>query len=288
MLWAKTTPRLMGIEVAGDYNDLKLLHQAIQSIMPLKKSQFNIDENKYDTDMAEHLEILKQYIRQAFLGNGEIKTMENGTCSIRETILQNSSSPPGVDVEKICMQYGHGNLYYSVKIPIIEAISHIFLIDEYLSLPPKQKNVQNPDARPSAAWHPDRSYLKFFSALMKNAVSQEVDELRYQLLDESPKERTIFDEYDFRYIDLLSTYYLTQCASMKNDDKVKSLLCLVQLVRKTCKADLLETEGIDMLPAVPDYTCFAPYLKEQSAKSEDGEVYMEEIFGQIDWKNLVW
>jgi hypothetical protein len=281
------TPKFMGIEIIGDYRDFRKLYESIQAVIEFKDKHDHPSKYKSAPNVSEQLRCLNYEIRQTYQGGYELVELENGSGSMREKIQKHFTQGCD-DIEKT--KENHSNLYYKVKIPYIEALSCTIDLMDILEEMRRVELAQKVELQNcNALWRFHWSTATLFAAVLDTAIE---DSLGKSILCEMRcrnKKKRVFKAFDYRYIELLSSFYLTKCTNMSIKEKIEIIKILALLLLRIPKLDI--THNIlftEILSTIPDYKHFAGYMKTQAGFSEDGEVYMDEIFGLVDWKGMDW
>jgi len=293
MLLAKTTPLLMGIEAMGDYMDFQRLHGAIRSLLDQHHIGLEHNNDPDATDAKEILIGLSFDINTLIRGFHKIKRFDNGVSNIQK---QNSTVALYAEDEmtQILEQHEHGNLYYSLKIPYVEAMGYLLILNEALAISdtPACRKREGTAGLPwvdSAAGMEDRACIAFFTACLGNALCESLGEACYREIWALKKKRRWIPNYQFRYIELLNAFYLTKCCDLSKVEKAGVLHALLRLLLRSPKDAAVEgVSRAELIALLPDYAGFSRFMKVFADASEDGEVYMDEIFGCANRKDMTW
>ncbi len=284
MLQAMATPKLMGIEIIGDYQDLRKLYESIQTVIEFKDKYVSA---KYSTDVSDQLRSLNYEIRHAYQWDYESIELENGSGTVRSKI-QDCLKQRCDDNEKMRKSHESGNLYYKVKIPYIEAIGYMIILADILKEIRSAEWVQKLELHCIAPLRVCWATVALFVAALDQTIEMSLEEFTIsEILCRSMKNG--FKKFDFRYFELINSFYLTKCVNLSIKEKKEMLCTLFFLLMRFPKSDATHNSlFIEMLLMIPDYKHFARYMKTKADSSEDGEVYMDEIFGLVDWKGMDW
>ena len=283
MLLAKTTPLLMGIEVMGDYMDFQRLHGAIRSLLDQHDIILEHDNDSDMTDAKEILNGLSFDINTLIQGFRKVKQFENGFSNM---LKQNSTIALYAEDEmnQILEQHGYGNLYYLLKMPYVEAMGYLLILNEALAIndsPAYRNKGKTYDLSwlDSATGMEDRACIALFTANLGNALCESLGETCYQEIRVlKKKKRRWIPNYQFRYIELLNAFYLTKCCDLPNTEKAGVLHALLRLLLRFPKDAAVEgVSRAEHIALLPDYAGFSRFMKVFADASEDGEVYMDEI-----------
>ena len=284
MLQAMATPKLMGIEIVGDYLDLIKLYESIQAVIELKDEYGHLLLDKFSPDVSEQVRSFNYEIRHTYQCKYDSIELDiglrNAHNEIQDDLKQGS--------ENIETNYRNesGNLYYKVKIPYIEAIGCITILMEILQEIHSVEQVQKAELKSDAPFRLCIATVALLVAVLDDAIERSLGDYS---LPEVRFFKNEFKKFDFRYIEFLNSFYLTKCAKMSIKDKKEMIYVLILLLLRIPKMDAVHNQYFsEMLLTIPDYMHFDEYMKIQSELSGDGEVYMDEIFGLVDWKGLDW
>ena len=293
MLLAKTTPRLMGIEVMGDCMDFQRLHRAIRSLLDQHDMGLVHDNDPDAMDAKEILIGLCFDINTLIRGFHKIKRFDNGVSNILKlnSIIALYAED---EMNQILEQHEPGNLYYSLKIPYVEAMGYLLILNEALAIcdSPACRKREGTASLPlvdSASGMEDRACIALLTAGLGNALRESLGEACYWEIWALKKKRRWIPNYQFRYIELLNAFYLTKCCDLPNTEKAGVLHALLRLLLRFPKDAAVEgVSRAEHIALLPDYAGFSRFMKVFADASEDGEVYMDEIFGCANRKDMAW
>ena len=285
MLQAKATSKLMGIEIIGDYLDLRKLYESIQAVTEFKDKYASA---KYSTDISDQLRSFNYEIRRAYQGYCESIELESGLGNMRSEIHYDLLRECD-DNEIMRKNHESGNLYYKVKIPYIEAIGCMIVLMEILQKIRNADRMKKTESQYcNATWRLHWKTVALFVAVLDDAIEVSIGKSPTSEIGcWNIKNRS--ERFDIRYIEFLDSFYLTRCVNMNINEKKEMLYVLILLLLRVPKANAVYNLAFsEMLSTIPDYTHFHRYMLIEADASEDGEVYMDEIFGFVDWKGMDW
>ena len=244
MLLAKATPFLMGIEVMGDYMDFQRLHGAIRSLLDQHDILLENDNDADTMDAKEVLIGLSFDINTIILGFHKIKPLDNGVNNILRANKTTTSYVKN-EMNQILERHGHGNIYYSLKMPYIEAMGYLLILNEVLSIS-DSKTYRKKDKAADRIWidsatgMEDRACIALFAAGMGNALHESLGAACYQEIRALKGKRKWIPNYQFRYIELLNAFYLTKCSDLSSAEKAGVLYALLRLLLRFPKDAAVE------------------------------------------------
>lgn len=288
MLCVKATPRLMGVEVAGDYLDFGQLSDALQNIIDLFDNNEDSKNSRYESDAIDQLRSLNYEIRSARHGDHQFQAVENGINEIRAAIA-NVIIHPDEEMNLLRAHHKSGNLYYKTNIPYVEAMGYLLVLNEIPNEVRRIEQARDGDPNLAAARRRGLAIIAFLAASLEEVLRDSLGEDFYSEKRSIKRKKVRLQRFDFRYIDLLNAFYMTSCVDLDNEGRRGMLRTLLLLLLRLPKAEVVrDVSCAGLLFDIPDYTGFARYMIRQAAISEDGEVYMDEIFGRIEWKQMAW
>lgn len=165
MLSVNMTPKLLGFEIKGDYDELNRLYDAVWELVGTDYDD-NPRLSMQDAIMRERLLALCYDLRHAYMGTRNVRMEENGMDRERAALLGISLPPLN-------------NLYYSVEVLYPEAMYEIMvlgrILDERRAKLIKRASFHSVDANdPRVLFDQPCAMVVYYQSLVVQAVRERV------------------------------------------------------------------------------------------------------------------
>lgn len=229
MIKVRNTPRLAGITILGDYEDLKALYDAISNYCKL---YLDHQDNVNAGHCYESILGLCYDLRHAWQGDRGYDALENNAAQLGSmaSVLYELPAETENIIEEARDLYANGNLYFTVEVLYPWAIYYMFTLqaitDDYF----KDEWFEDFDYKyDKYQAERDRSLISYFTTLIQQAV-----------ISELPAEvtKTVFDytgiytktdyyiSYPDMYLEWLCTYWIKAAPTRKDRHELLPLVIL--------------------------------------------------------------
>ncbi len=218
MIKAELTPRHAGIAIAGDYEDLNHLYDALIRILG--------DEDEYAAYVSARIRILGLCydIRHAYMGDRDIKVVDNNMT---------------LEKMKLTGKVVHTtNVYYGFQVLMPEILFIVMALNDFCMLRARKETKQMPDPmrHKKIIWDRDIAQIRMlqsaiFDCLAKALEPRAVTRLLNLMIQEYPW----MDGYITQYLDELNVEIL----EMDQDKRLKFVTILAKRLTELDAPDYL-------------------------------------------------
>lgn len=286
MLTIQPASKKLGIKISGDFQDIQHLIKSAEHLY--HKINQSVSQNKAIN--ADLLGDLLFHLRAAIQGTRQIESVNNGANNMGQLFIDLETAQ-AEDIRRQRRRYKHGNLYYTVTINSIEVIGYLRCFHEIFS---NESFLILENGSP-CSFCTEKAMLYQFYCLLRHAVYVLLGEDRMQKLMnqyEHGIKKQDFIPYEYEFLNYLKSSFLYHCGSWNSPEIEKAIFGLSLLQCQTPKCEVLLLFDVDsvyaFLDKTPDSTGFPALYDKLAAQSDDGQVYMDEVFPNIDNYLTVW
>ncbi len=248
MIFVKSTPGGLGVEVLGDYYDFQRLYDALYSIVG--------EEGKYREYRLSRLRILGfcYDIRHAMMGDRDYEFVEN---SINAEILKSKGF---ISPEK--------NLYLKVNVFWPEILFIQMVLNDFVLLYGKQNSKEYFDALIDTKniWDQSIAMIRLLQSEVSKCIKETTTDATYKrMLGYMVSKYSSFQDFLPQYVDLLNIKFI----KMSEEKRLKNLSIMAKrIIERGQEYQMLRTE---MEAAAQQYKCAIEEIRINSQYPENYE-----------------